>query len=80
MFEVPEPHDEWLDAFLTVRPPADAPMSWFSTFSAVVRDARQATGRHLDTGEVEKADLAGNLARNGRVPHFPRSDRRLLRA
>lgn len=60
MFEVPEPHDEWLDAFLTVRPPADAPMSWFSTFSAVVRDARQATGRHLDTGEVEKADLAGN--------------------
>lgn len=60
MFKVPAPDDEWLNAFLTVRPLTDGPLSWFSTFSAVVRDAREVTGRHLDTGEVENDARAGN--------------------
>jgi hypothetical protein len=60
VFKVPAPDDEWLNAFLTVRPPTDGPLSWFSTFSAVVRDAREVTGRHLDTGEVENDARAGN--------------------
>lgn len=52
MWNVPEPHAEWVDAFLMVRPPPDTSVNWFSTFSAVVRDARQATGRDMHTGEV----------------------------
>jgi hypothetical protein len=51
---------EWLTAFLTVRAPSDRHLSWFSAFSAIVRDAREATGRDLDTGEVENEARAGN--------------------
>jgi hypothetical protein len=60
MWKVPEPHDEWIDAFLTVGPPTDVPVQWFSTFSAVVRDARQATGRNMHTGEVADELSASN--------------------
>jgi hypothetical protein len=51
-----EPRDEWLDGFVTVRPPA----GWVSYFSAVVRDARQATGRDLHTGEIAEPEKTGN--------------------
>ena len=59
MWHVPEPTNEWIESFLTVRPPAAGPSVWVSSFSAVVRDSRLATGRNLDSGEVEQPELAG---------------------
>jgi hypothetical protein len=60
MYRVPEPHHEWIASFLTVRAPSSAPMSWFSCFSAAVRDAREATGRSPNTGVLERPVQAGN--------------------
>lgn len=43
---------EWLNALVAVRHPRGTAGSWVSCFSAAVRDARPATGRHIETGEV----------------------------
>ena len=55
-----EPAEEWLDAFVMVRTPPESLPHWFSSFSAVVRDARQATGRDLHTGQIMDAARTGN--------------------
>jgi hypothetical protein len=53
MWNVPQPHEEWIENFLEVRTPSPGPPSWLSTFSAVVRDARRLTGRNTTTGLIE---------------------------
>jgi hypothetical protein len=60
MWQVPEPKEEWIENFLTVRAPAEGPTVWVSSFSVVVRDARLASGRNLETGLVENVELVGN--------------------
>ena len=52
MYELDGPPTDWVTAFLQVRAPNPAIGSWFSSFSAAVRDAREATGRDLDSGDV----------------------------
>lgn len=60
IWQRPEPREDWLQAFLTVRPPSPGPISWVSTFSAVVRDARDATGRDPETGRTQEETRSGN--------------------
>lgn len=60
MWNVPPPHDEWIENFLEIHAPSRTAPDWFSTFSAVVRDARQMTGRNLTTGIVEDESQAGS--------------------
>ena len=51
---------DWLNAMVTVRPPAGTTLSWVSAFSALVRDARRATGRNLETGLVDRDEDTGS--------------------
>ena len=60
MWNVPPPHDEWIENFLEIHAPSRTAPDWFSTFSAVVRDARQMTGRNLTTGLVEDESRASS--------------------
>ena len=60
MFQVEEPHDKIIVAFLAIRPVPTDPQGWVSTLSAVMRDARSASGRNIETGVVEDAAKAGN--------------------
>ncbi|MFC4080904.1 hypothetical protein [Amycolatopsis samaneae] len=47
---------ETISAFLKYRPPQGG-AHWVSCLIAVLRDARQATGRNLNTGEVEPEEV-----------------------
>ncbi len=60
MWNVPPPHDEWIENFLEIHAPSRTAPDWFSTFSAVVRDARQMTGRNLTSGIVSDESHRGS--------------------
>jgi hypothetical protein len=100
MWRVPEPHGDWIDAFLRVQPPPpqdrDSTTYWFSTFSAVVRAAREATGRDKSTGQIVHDEMAhswlgalaylvmldqvGECFRPEPAPRTPPLNRAILRA
>lgn len=54
MYQPPWPNDEAIAAFIDIRRQPDSPPYWVSCFSAIVRDARAASERNVDTGAVAR--------------------------
>lgn len=52
MYKPPWPDDEAVAAFIDLRPPPPSPPYWVSCLSAIVRDARVASHRDMNTGAV----------------------------